>query len=543
MSLKKAYQQSPLFNEVRTSDVPNSHFDLSAPHLLSAKFNKLIPFYLQQDVLPGEKFDISAQMLVRTQPMLYPIMSQVQVVTHYFAVPKRLLWDEWETFITGGADGTSAPVYPRFSPWNMWNEYGIQPNMVSSSLSDYFGLPIIDSTDTTKTCWKDEYIDMLPFRAYAFIYNEYYRDQNLTEPIEYSTGTYPLSNYSTDDIYEFERLLTLRTKCWDKDYFTSALPFAQRGDAVTLPFLGNAPLKNTDLSATIYNTTASDSDSVRFLRTSSTGGELYGGSELLTIQPSFTDQPYADLSDATAITIEELRRANKAQRWLENNAKGGARYKEQILTHFGVTTSDSRLQRPEYLGGSKTNIRISEVLQTSESDSTPLGEMSGHGYALDSIPRASYVAEEHSIIIGIMSIVTPPVYSNQGINRHWQKFDKFDHAFPEFAQLGEQEVLNKELYITDDNKNNEIFGYQSRFAEYKFGTASIHGDFRTSQDSWHLARHFDNRPLLNTAFVESSASDRIFNVIDTDYDKFNIILYNEVSALRCLPLFVTPTLE
>lgn len=512
-----------LFNQVITRKPKRNVFDLSHEVKMSTRMGKLVPI-LCEPVVPGDTFKVRSEIMMRFAPMLAPIMHRVNVYTHYFFVPNRIVWNDWETFITGGADGTANPVHPRFN----LADTGIVNN---GTLFDYLGFPSGQTLSAGYT------FDSLPFRAYQLIYNEYYRDQNLETPITIplTSGISPVS-LSTLNSPTGTSQLNIRYRAWEKDYFTSALPWVQRGADVRIPLSGNAPLTATIGSNTFTfkaDVVSPNTDPV-VVKSSNTTGSGWTGLDLK-----------ADLSNATSSTINELRRGIRLQEWLEKNARGGARYIEQILSHFGVMSSDARLQRPEYLGGGKTPVVISEVLQTSQTDTTPQATMAGHGISVGSTNEFKKFFEEHGYVIGIMSVIPRTAYQN-GTPRKYLKFDKFDHYFPEFANLGEQPIYNKEIYSQGTADDDGTFGYQSRYAEYKYCPSRVCGDFRSNLDFWHLGRKFASKPVLNKDFVSTEAAsttlNRIFAVTQQNVDNLWIQIYHDFQAIRPMPKFGTPTI-
>lgn len=520
-----------LFDSIKVSSPKLNKFDLSHERKMSMNMGDLVPFMVQE-ILPGDRFRVSTEIFMRLAPMLAPVMHRVNVFTHYFFVPNRLVWSEWEDFITGGRMGTSAPVMPfmKASDMCLLNRLQVQ------TLADFMGLPTVE-TDGITPPEEDINFQVLPFRAYQMIYDEYYRDQNVTASINM-----PLT--SGDQAVNVDLLTTLRKRAWEKDYFTAALPFAQRGPAVGIPF-GDAEVTYRDASIVLNAGVPSGNDNPlwagspdNLVHMTTSGGTVKG------------DAVAIDNIEEIAVsgTINDLRRSMALQRWLEKNARGGARYIENNLIHFGVHSSDARLQRPEYLGGGKTPVVMSEVLSTfqsddSESDSpVPLGDMAGRGVSTGMSNRWKRGFEEHGYVIGIMSVLPKPAYQ-QGVPRHYSRFDKLDFAWPLFANIGEQEVLNKELYYdgaTQTNPYDGTFGYVPRYSEYKYGCSSVHGEMRTSLSFWHMGRIFSAQPELNQAFIEADPTTRIFNTITTENDKLWVHLYNKVDALRPLPYWGTP---
>lgn len=494
----------------------------------------LVPF-ICNEVVPGDKFRVNSEIMIRLAPMVSPVMHRINVFTHYFFVPNRLIWNEFEDFITGGPDGNKMPVMPHTTFRDIVSEGDVELTQLGS-LADYFGLPPETHPDLE--------FSTLPFRAYQLIYQEYYRDQNLMEEIPFNFGS------GRESIDFLGNLCALRRRCWEKDYFTSALPWSQRGGDVSLPISGRAPVilneagQSGRASQFVRNATGTFTPNTTLITGPS--GDLEaraanGSAAEANIDPMGSLD--AVLDGATDVTINDLRRSVRLQEWLERNARGGARYIEQILSHFGVKSSDARLQRPEYLGGGKSPVVISEVLQTSSSDSTtPQANMAGHGIAVGSSHQFSRFFEEHGYVIGILSVMPRTAYQD-GVPRHFLKTDKFDYYFPEFAHLGEQEIWNSEIWSqTTGDAAKGTFGYTPRYAEYKYMPGSVHGDFRQSLDFWHLGRKFGSRPRLNAAFVEANPSKRIFAVTDQNVHSLYVHIYNNMRAIRPMPRFGTPRL-
>jgi len=520
-----------IFNQVRGTKVKKNVFDMSHDRKMSFNMGDLIPI-LCEDIVPGDKFEMSTETLIRLAPMLAPVMHRVNVYTHYFFVPNRLIWDEWEDFITGGEDGLQQPIMPKTTV-NAGNQalYG------AGKLADYLGYNF-------ETLTQNQDINVLPFRAYQTIFNEYYRDQNL----EAKVGVEKTSGAITGT--ERDAIIQIQKRAWEKDYLTSALPWTQRGGEVTTPIGGTADiqLKNptSGLGQQVLDASTGAPMTGSNVPLNQNSGSMRSSTTQIQIDPANFE---ADLDGATSTSINELRRAARLQEWLEKNARGGARYIEQILAHFGVRSSDARLQRPEYLGGGKSPVVISEVLQTSESDDsvtnpTPQGHMAGHGIGAGASNAFKKKFKEHGYIIGIMSVLPTTVYQ-QGVPRHFSRFDKLEYPWPEFAHIGEQEVLNQEVYhdpTIDDTWMAETFGYQSRYAEEKYGVSTVHGDMRDELDYWHMSRIFNGRQALNEDFIKANPTKRIFAVEDGTEDELYCQLYHNISAIRPLPYFSNPRL-
>jgi hypothetical protein len=409
-------------------------FDLSHDRKFSGKIGELMPISVME-VVPGDKFNIKATNLTRFAPLITPIMHKASVYCHFFFVPNRILWPNWENFISGGEDGLADPTFPTVN-LTIPTQYGVQ------TLADYLGLPTGNQlTD----------VSALPFAAYQKIYQDYYRDENLITKTDVTLTDGTQSN--TDTI----ELSSMKKRAWQHDYFTSALPWTQRGPEATIPLGTTAPIiyENDPASAAVVRNYLTGAPITNMTFDGAAAFNTDGSGGLKASVPSSTyldidsSQNYrADLSQATASSINDLRRAFRLQEWLERNARGGARYIEIITAHFGVRSSDARLQRPEFLGGSSTPITISEVLQTSANanEPSPQGNMAGHGVSVGSSNYVSYRAEEHGYIIGIMSVMPKTAYQ-QGVPKHWKKLDKFDYYWPSFANIGEQPIYNEEIYL------------------------------------------------------------------------------------------------
>lgn len=499
-----------------------SKFDLSHERKLSLNMGDLVPI-MCQEVLPGDRFRVNTELMLRLAPMLAPVMHRFNVFVHHWYVPNRLVWDEWQDFITGGKNGDLAPIHPHFFAVPSSNTQLFE----NGTLADYFGLPTIPSTGAVIT---NQYkISALPFRAYQLIYNEFYRDQNLSDPVDFGGIG---SGQVVPNTQQFIDLMSLRKSSWEKDYFTSSLPWAQRGGNSLAPveYSSGSSTKVLDAAtnALVTSTTA--------IGTDASGNPTYPGA-------NGTD---ARIETEAGIDINEFRKAWRVQQWLEKNARGGARYIEVLLKHFGVLSSDARLQRPEFLSGASAPVSISEVLSTFQfsGDATgqPQGNMAGHGIAASAGLGFKRKFEEHGFVISILRVMPRTAYQ-QGIPKQFSRFDKFDYAWPVFANLGEQEVKQSELYAEYEaaaSTPDATFGYQERYAEYKYGFNTVHGEFRDSLAYWHAGRVFATKPVLNEAFVTADPTTRIFAVEDPDVDKLYAQVYHKVDAVRPLPFFGIP---
>lgn len=501
-----------IFNSVKLQKPRTNRFDLSHEKKLSCNMGELIPIYLQE-VVPGDKFNVSSEMLIRLAPMVAPMMHRVNAYVHYFFVPNRLVWDNWQDFITGGRLGTDASVLPKIN-LTAHHDGGI---LYGGTLWDYMGLPGVATVANTFD------VSALPFRAYQTIYNEYYRDQNLLAPIAIA---------KTDAVTEGESdlLLTLRQRAWEKDYFTSALPWTQRGGESMLPY--DVGYKAIGEVVNSLGVKAGNGDIT-------TTGAADGNFTITGAPDVFGNVKNIDTID---ISINDLRTSARLQAWLERNALGGSRYIESILSHFGVKTPDYRLQRPEYLGGGKTPIVVSEILNTSATATEPQGNMAGHGIGVGKSNSFRKYFTEHGYIIGIFSTLPRTAYQ-EGIPKMFKKFDNLDYYFPEFAHLGEQAITKDEIFYdrtATQAVNQGTWGYQSRYADYKWNPDTVHGDFKATMSYWHMGRIFGSLPALSNAFVVSDPTHRVFAVTTTTVDKLYVQIYNQVNAIRPMPIFGSP---
>lgn len=486
---------------------PNKNvFDLSHDVKLSCNMGDLIPT-LALECVPGDKFNLSCESINRLAPLVAPMMHRVDVTHHYFFVPNRLLWDNWEDYITN-PDSVHGHPYLAITTAN-WTE-----------LADYLGIPDPASGIT------GELVSALPFAAYQKIWDEYYRDQNLVTPTWNSTGLYDGDNTAILGI----DLMQLHKRAWEHDYFTSALPWAQKGAAVNIPlgFEDTEVVFNANNGVNDPTTITAAPANVAIDSRANTLG--VGESDLVAL----TSNLQADT------TINELRRAFRLQEWLEKAARAGSRYKENIMAFFGVDSGDARLQRPEYIYGTKNPIMISEVLNTTGTVDAPQGNMAGHGIGVTQGGSGNYFCREHGYIIGVMSILPKTAYQ-QGIPKHFLKYnDLFEYYQPQFANIGEQEIMLNELWAFNGGAG-EIFGYTPRYAEYRFQMNRVAGDFRNTLDHWHMGRIFDTTPALNSAFIEADPTHRVFAVTDTDEQKIWCQILHKIRAVRAMPKYGTPS--
>lgn len=495
-----------------------SKFSLSNYKLLSCNIGELVPCGIQE-VLPGDSFQHSTSVLIRCSPLVAPVMHPLHARVHHFFVPTRLVWEDWESFITGGSDGMDAAVMPTIT-------FGGGTGAAVGSLADYLGVaPLVNNVE----------VSALPFRAYALIFNEYFRDQDLITPltIDLTSGADTTTNTA------------LQYVSWEKDYFTSSRPWTQKGPEVTIPLTGNAPVKgigvvdgnftNSNVNVIEAGTGATTFPFAKEGWSSDTNEQHYiEGTAATSGQPNI----FADLSSVTAASVNDLRLALALQRYEEARARYGSRYTE-YLAYLGVRSSDARLQRPEYLGGGKQTIQFSEVLQTApafvpsdDEQVGDVGELKGHGIGALRSNRYRRFFEEHGFVISLLSLRPRSMYV-QGLKRMWLRRTKEDFWQKELQHIGQQEIDRKEIWAASASATP--FGYQDRYDEYRRTESSVAGEFRTTLlNYWHMARIFGSEPSLNSDFINLTPDqvDRIFAVPSTTQNTLWCMCNHSLQARR-----------
>lgn len=522
------------FAMVPRPDVPRASFKLDHTHKTTFDAGLLIPVFCEE-VLPGDTFKVRMTAFARLATPIFPVMDNLYLDTFFFFVPNRLVWDNWVRFMgeqDAPGDSIAYTVPQIVSPAG---GYAV------GSLYDYFGLPTVGQVTAGQTISHSA----LPIRAYGLIFNEWFRDQNLVSPttVQLTDGPDIAANY------------IVRRRGKRPDYFTTSLPWPQKGAiGVSIPIASSAPIKSDGATALFRNatgamaslTSAGTAGTAPVWASGTASGSLNYGASGTTVAGL-----YADLASATSVTINQLRQSFQIQKLLERDARGGTRYTEIVRAHFGVLSPDARLQRPEYLGGGSTPIMLTPIAQTSSTGltggSTPLGNLAAVGTAVSNNNGFTQSFTEHGHIIGLVEVRADLTYQ-QGLRRQWSRSTRYDYYFPAFAMLGEQAVLSKEIFADGTGNDNNVFGYQERWAEYRYSPSKVTGLFRSTSagtlDAWHLAQRFTTRPTLSSTFIADEPPLSRILAVGAAANGAQIIFdsFFNVQATRPLPLFSMPGL-
>ena len=546
-------------NPVRL-DMSRSKFPRNFSHKTTFNAGQVIPFYVDE-VLPGDTFQVRTSKVVRMQTLLTPVMDNVYLDTYYFFVPNRLVWEHWKQFMGENTESAWIPqveyeVPQLTAPANGW-EVG--------TLADYMGIP---------TGVKGLSVSALPFRAYALVMNEWFRSENLTDPLNIPVDDATVQgvntgNYVSDVAKGGKPFVANKFR----DYFTSCLPSPQKGPDVTINTaqLGNAPVVPMDkpVPKDLFNYPYNvyipngNKDFGAGYHAGSVHQNAFGGAYWLakdgnsdldpTIDNGVAGYPanlWAQFDNTVSVaTINQLRTAFQIQKFYERSARGGSRYIETLKAHFGVTSPDARLQRPEYLGGNRIPVSINQVIQNSGtvSGSTPLGDTGAMSLTTDVHSDFTKSFVEHGFVIGVMVARYDHTYQ-QGIERFWSRKSMFDYYWPEFANIGEQAVLNKEIYAQGNAQDDEVFGYQEAWADYRYKPSRVSGEMRSSYaqslDVWHLADDYSKMPALSDAWIHEDPAtiNRVLAVSDNLANQFFCDIYVQNYSTRNMPLYSIPGL-
>lgn len=518
------------FNSVELRKPQRSKFDLSHERRSSTRMGRLTPIFITE-TLPNDTFSMKSEVMLRLAPLLAPIMHRVNVFVHHFFVPNRLLWKDWELFITNGRLGTETPPVPPYA--SIQTVLGRGGDFLDTgSIADHLGFDNL--ADAVSATYASRTLDLMPFAAWYKIWYDYYRDRNYVA----DNANLPLNSGNITSTGILDPLFEHRNRDWQHEYFTSALPWTQRGSEVLMPLIATGTVSYLAQSEVAGSITGS---------LDANGGFLEVGG-----LPGRVENIAGVTVDNSNVSINDLRRAVRLQEWLERNALAGSRYTESILAHFARRSSDARLQRAEYLGGGKVPVRISEVVTTAFSEDgaaevVPAGNMAGHGIGMLENNGFKYNCEEHGFIVSVLTVMPTSAYMSGSERMFLHRNTFLDYPWPSFAHLGEQEVFKNELWtsattIPVDRTEAPVFGYQSRYADWKYKRSSVHGDFRTSLDFWHVARKFASEPTLGATFCnfEDGLQDRVFAV--EEGDTLWTYIFNSVNVFRSLPYFGTPQL-
>lgn len=523
------------FGMTPRSDVPRSTFRMQHSHKTTFDGGYLVPFYLEE-VLPGDSFRSRVTVFARMATPLYPVMDNLYLESFFFFVPSRILWAKWKRFMGEQTAVSGGPVIlPTVaSPATGW---------AVGSIGDYFGLPTVGSPQSAAIS-----VNALPFRAYNLVFNEWFRDENLVAEAADNTAT---------DGPDVAGGYVLQRRAKRPDYFTTSLPWPQKGTAASFGLTGQAPVTGIGIptgasagTAGDYKETDGDLHSYTYARNvwdSAVGNQVFIRMQAASTYPDI----WADLTAAGSVTINAFRQAFAMQAFLEKDARGGTRYNELILSHFGVRVPDYRLQRPEFLGGGRSMVNVTPIAQSSATGltggSSPLGQLGGAAVAVGE-HRWSGTFSEHGYVLGIANVRADLTYQ-YGVHRMWTRSSRYDFYWPIFAQLGEQEVRRREIYATGVSANdNAVFGYQERYGEYRYRASMVTSKFRGyvagTLDSWHLAQRFAAAPTLSAAFIQDAPPvDRVVAAGSAaDGQQFLLDAFFETTAVRAIPAFGVPGL-
>lgn len=586
-----------LYTSIPAPKVPRNTFDRSRPNTLTMPFQRVVPT-MTEEIIPGDLFRVGQELFARLQPMIAPVMNNMKISNHFFYVPLRTINDHFSEFMWNNRQGNYADVLPYthldtlygvVSQLNTDTEYALAAEVIRAY--DFMGLPFRYASKTTAQLFVSGWladsfndaarqtklrVNLVPFIAYAKIWNEYFRDENVEDDIfdSFETATsYSVfslvgdvdSEVGSDYAPWAQFILGLHRRAWAHDRFTSALPFAQRGPDVLLPIAGSAPVVYND--GYLLEQGVDQQGKVVFVKSGQTDEEARANFTLLGTAPGYANvrannsdfasgspsNPRSaydpngslevDFDDAAlTTTINSFRRAERLQRWYENSARGGYRPNEATLAHFGIRTPDASLQRAQFLGGAMQPIVVSEVAQTSESTlSSPQGTLAGKGTSYKSNGGFRCFFTEHGFVFCLTSALVRANYW-QGLPKMFSRMERDEYYWPEFANLGEEPVFTKELFVGQNVKEDTVFGYVPRYSDYKSAVGECHGDMRSSLAFWTQTREFANSPQLNKEFLFGDPSLTPFAVQSLYSDPIIVTIQFHVKASRLMPFYGVPTI-
>lgn len=534
-------------------DIQRSKFERNSDVKFSFNVGDLVPFYVDE-VLPGDTFSIDTSKVVRMQPLVAPIMDNLYLDTYWFFVPNRLVWEHWKEFC--GENTQTKWIQP--VEYNVPKVQGVVSSKdptgterwLPGDIADYMGIPVCSSSVQYA---QDDFLEVnaLPFRGYALIWNEFFRDQNLQDPIPVETGDFSSTVDNSESISN--RICQgsgILKACKYHDYFTSCLPSPQKGPDVNIPLSGLAQVVTGSIKPLQSNTPLSFTDTSSGNTVGLSLTHASGTSNLSVGSPGnlAPNNLYASLGSASLGTINELRLAFQMQRIYEKDARGGTRYTEILKNHFGVTSPDSRLQRPEYLGGSRIPININQVVQTSSSSNTPQGNTAAFSVTADVHSDFTKSFVEHGFIFGLCVARYDHTYQ-QGLERFWSRSDRFDYYWPSLANIGEQPVKRKEIYCIGISDNDErVFGYQEAWADYRYKPSRVAGEMRSrvpnTLDVWHLADNYSGAPFLSDEWIQEDSSNlnRALAVSENVSNQLWADIFIKNTSVRPMPIYSIPGL-
>lgn len=550
------------FAQLPKANIRRSRFKMDHTHKTTFNAGLLVPNFVKE-VLPGDSFTVDTSMLVRMQTLITPLMDDMYLDQYFFFVPNRLVWNNWQRFC-GESD----------EPWYDDTVYSVPQINVnvgdrstklsvgSGTVADYLGMPLAPSTGVAP---KVDSFNHLPFRAYCRIWNEWFRDENLQNMTAFNTEDTSVDMDNSGSAFYGGALLPVSKY---RDYFTSALPEPQKGPEVTIGIGQTAPVFTAGVNNT-FDQLSQGYDAIQPMRfvDRTDGSTLNDNWYQMYARPDNTVAGYpgttpttpgnrvgivpanlvADISAATGISINELRMAFATQQFYEANARAGSRYIEILNSMFGVTSPDSRLQRTEFLGGNRVAINVSQVVQNSETNNTPLGDLGAYSLTTDHQNSFTHSFVEHGILMGVCCVRYKHSYQN-GFHKSWLRKDKFDYYWPIFSNIGEQPIINKQLYADGSDSDNEVFGYQEAWADYRYADNRVSGEFRSDIDNtldwWHLADDYSSRPYLSSDWIVENGDtvDRAIAVSQRVSNQFMADFYFDITATRPMPIYSIPGL-